>query len=380
MTFRLPPYPYDRLAAWPRWPRRQPGGMVDCSVGTPCDPPPRPSSTRLASSGTERGYPASAGSPRCARRPPTGCAGASALDAVPASSVAACVGTKEFVASVPAPAPAARARSGTPCCTRRCPTRPTPWAPSWPVAGPSPVPAPPGPTRRARPRRHRPRRRRRGPVAVVELAVEPDRGPRRPRGGGGVGTGARRSRVLRRVLRRVHLGRPAALGAPARHRRRGRGALALQALEPGRRAGRVLRRRRRAGRVPAGRAPARRPHGPGPGAGGRRGRPRPTTTHVEAAAGPLPRAPGLPGRRARRLRLPGAAPRGWLLPLGAGARGPLARRLGAGRGAGHRRRVCWSAPGDLYGEGGAGHVRVAVVQPMERLALVGERLARVRHG
>jgi aspartate/methionine/tyrosine aminotransferase len=32
------------------------------------------------------------------------------------------------------------------------------------------------------------------------------------------------------------------------------------------------------------------------------------------------------------------------------------------------------SPGDLYGAGGAGHVRVAVVQPMERLALVGERL------
>ena len=38
------------------------------------------------------------------------------------------------------------------------------------------------------------------------------------------------------------------------------------------------------------------------------------------------------------------------------------------------------SPGDLYGEEGAGHVRVAVVQPMERLALVGERLAMVRHG
>ena len=33
------------------------------------------------------------------------------------------------------------------------------------------------------------------------------------------------------------------------------------------------------------------------------------------------------------------------------------------------------SPGDLYGDGGAGHVRVAVVQPMERLALVAERLA-----
>jgi aspartate/methionine/tyrosine aminotransferase len=38
------------------------------------------------------------------------------------------------------------------------------------------------------------------------------------------------------------------------------------------------------------------------------------------------------------------------------------------------------SPGDLYGEAGAGHVRVAVVQPMERLALVGDRLARVSHG
>jgi aspartate/methionine/tyrosine aminotransferase len=36
------------------------------------------------------------------------------------------------------------------------------------------------------------------------------------------------------------------------------------------------------------------------------------------------------------------------------------------------------SPGDLYGEEGAGHVRVAVVQPMERLALVGERLALAR--
>jgi aspartate/methionine/tyrosine aminotransferase len=32
------------------------------------------------------------------------------------------------------------------------------------------------------------------------------------------------------------------------------------------------------------------------------------------------------------------------------------------------------SPGDLYGPAGAGHVRVAMVQPMERLALVAERL------
>ncbi len=34
------------------------------------------------------------------------------------------------------------------------------------------------------------------------------------------------------------------------------------------------------------------------------------------------------------------------------------------------------SPGDLYGPGAPAHVRVAVVQPMDRLALVGERLAR----
>jgi aspartate/methionine/tyrosine aminotransferase len=36
------------------------------------------------------------------------------------------------------------------------------------------------------------------------------------------------------------------------------------------------------------------------------------------------------------------------------------------------------SPGEFYGEAGAGHVRVAVVQPDDRLALVGERLAALR--
>jgi aspartate/methionine/tyrosine aminotransferase len=33
------------------------------------------------------------------------------------------------------------------------------------------------------------------------------------------------------------------------------------------------------------------------------------------------------------------------------------------------------SPGDLYGPAGRGHVRVAVVQPDDRLALVAERIA-----
>ena len=103
MTFRLPPYPYDRLDGLAKLADAHPGGMVDCSIGTPCDPPAPAVVEALASSDTERGYPASAGSMALRE------AGAAWLvrrfglgeNAVPASSVAACVGTKEFVAAVP---------------------------------------------------------------------------------------------------------------------------------------------------------------------------------------------------------------------------------------------------------------------------------------
>ena len=35
------------------------------------------------------------------------------------------------------------------------------------------------------------------------------------------------------------------------------------------------------------------------------------------------------------------------------------------------------SPGELYGPDGSGHVRVAVVQPLDRLELVAERLGSV---
>jgi aspartate/methionine/tyrosine aminotransferase len=37
-----------------------------------------------------------------------------------------------------------------------------------------------------------------------------------------------------------------------------------------------------------------------------------------------------------------------------------------------------TSPGDLYGEGGRGHVRVAAVQPMPRLQMVADRFAAAR--
>jgi succinyldiaminopimelate transaminase len=101
VTFRLPPYPYDRLDGLAKLAAAHPGGMVDCSVGTPCDPPLPAVVEALASSGSERGYPASAGSPALREAAAAWLARRFGLGDVPASSVAACVGTKELVASVP---------------------------------------------------------------------------------------------------------------------------------------------------------------------------------------------------------------------------------------------------------------------------------------
>jgi succinyldiaminopimelate transaminase len=76
-----------------------PGGLVDCSVGTPYDPPPPAVVRALATSGTERGYPASAGGPGLRE------AAADWMDrrfgvSISPADVAACVGTKELVASI----------------------------------------------------------------------------------------------------------------------------------------------------------------------------------------------------------------------------------------------------------------------------------------
>jgi succinyldiaminopimelate transaminase len=101
VTFRLPPYPYDRLAGLAKVADAHPGGLVDCSVGTPCDPPIRGVVDALSSSGSERGYPASAGSPALREAAAAWLARRFGLSEVPPSSVAACVGTKELVASVP---------------------------------------------------------------------------------------------------------------------------------------------------------------------------------------------------------------------------------------------------------------------------------------
>ncbi len=98
--FEPPPYPYDRLDAFLKIAASHDGGVVDLSVGTPCDAPPVAVIEALAGSGSERGYPASIGSEALRRSIARWMGRRFGLD-VPVSRIAACIGTKEFVATTP---------------------------------------------------------------------------------------------------------------------------------------------------------------------------------------------------------------------------------------------------------------------------------------
>lgn len=98
-SFQPPPYPYDRLDPLKAVAAAHEGGLVDLSVGTPCDPPPGAVLVALGASGAEAGYPPSIGSPAFREAAADWLRRRFGVD-VPASDVAACVGTKEFVASV----------------------------------------------------------------------------------------------------------------------------------------------------------------------------------------------------------------------------------------------------------------------------------------
>jgi succinyldiaminopimelate transaminase len=80
--------------------REHEGGIVDLSIGTPCDPPPDAVIQALSSSNSERGYPPSIGSEALRRSIARWMARRFAID-MPTSHIAACIGTKEFVATTP---------------------------------------------------------------------------------------------------------------------------------------------------------------------------------------------------------------------------------------------------------------------------------------
>ena len=377
MTFRLPPYPYDRLSGLAKVADAHEGGMVDCSIGTPYDPPPPAVIDALASSGTERGYPASAGSPQLREAASGWLARRFALPDVPPSSVAACVGTKEFVASVPH---LLRLREpGRDTVLFPAVSYPT-YAMGAELAGCRAVPVPAA----------------RGRLGGLQLdAIDAEdvgralllwsNSPSNPTGGlGDLGAEAAWGREHGVPVFSDECYAEFTWDGPPRSvlQHGPEGVVAVHSLSKrsnlaGVRVGfyagdgdlvAFLRSvRQHAGLMVPGPAQA-------------------------AAVAALADDDHVEVQRARyRERLaflagvlggygcPVALPEGgfylWV-PIPAG-RWPdawaMAEALATDGG-------LLVSPGDLYGEDGAGHVRVAVVQPMERLALVGERLARVRHG
>ncbi|HET6774352.1 MAG TPA: aminotransferase class I/II-fold pyridoxal phosphate-dependent enzyme [Acidimicrobiales bacterium] len=98
--FEPPPYPYDRLDDLREAADRLPGGAVDLSIGTPYDPPPAAVVAALGSSGAERGYPPSVGTPAF-REAAAGWLERRFGVTLAPGDLAACVGTKELVAGVP---------------------------------------------------------------------------------------------------------------------------------------------------------------------------------------------------------------------------------------------------------------------------------------
>lgn len=99
-AFVPPPYPYDRIDRFKPLGERFEGGLIDLSIGTPCDPPPPAVIAALAGSDSERGYPPSPGTVALRE------AMSAWIDrrfglGVPARHIAACVGTKEFVGTLP---------------------------------------------------------------------------------------------------------------------------------------------------------------------------------------------------------------------------------------------------------------------------------------
>jgi aspartate/methionine/tyrosine aminotransferase len=106
--FVVPDYPYDRLDSAREAAAKLPGGVVDLSIGTPTDPPPAAAVEALAravagpdDTGAVRGYPPSIGTIELRQAIQQWLK--DTLEAeVPLEGIAACVGTKEFVAGVPA--------------------------------------------------------------------------------------------------------------------------------------------------------------------------------------------------------------------------------------------------------------------------------------
>ena len=99
--FVPPAYPYERLEDARSLAATHEGGAVDCSIGAPCDPPPGEVIAALAESGSERGYPPSIGTVAFREAAAAWMEGRLGVALDPGTDLAACIGTKEFVVSLP---------------------------------------------------------------------------------------------------------------------------------------------------------------------------------------------------------------------------------------------------------------------------------------
>lgn len=99
VSFSPPAYPYERLDGLKELASEFEGGAIDCSIGTPMDPPPDFVIKELARGVGARGYPPSAGTANFREAAAGWLSRRFGVD-VSANDLAACVGTKEFVASL----------------------------------------------------------------------------------------------------------------------------------------------------------------------------------------------------------------------------------------------------------------------------------------
>jgi len=98
--FVPPPYPYDRLRPLAEVAAVHAGGAVDLSVGTPFDPPPAFVAGPLGDPDLARAYPPSIGTGRYRDAARGWLSRRFGVDVAP-GGLAACVGTKELVAGLP---------------------------------------------------------------------------------------------------------------------------------------------------------------------------------------------------------------------------------------------------------------------------------------
>ena len=364
VRFVPPPYPYDRLDRLVPLADAFDGGVVDLSIGTPMDPPPPAVVAAFSTSGTERGYPPSIGSAVFRGAVARWIDRRFGVD-VPIAAIGACIGSKEFVGTLPQ-----WLRLRTPRSRHRA------------------VPGDVVPDLRdgRDPRRLPAGRRADAPAGGLDLTpIDPAdaeralalwvNSPGNPTGGvddlGAVAAWGRAHDVPvfsdecyveftwdgpgRSILEHGLDGVVAVHSLSKRSNLAG-GRIGFYAGDP-ELVHYLQEVRKHVGMMVP---------GPAQAAGVVA---LDDDAHVEVAAPALPPPAGADGRDPRRLVGPADPAAGRrLLPVVPGR-----RRVGVRRASGPEGGAIVS-PGEFYGAGGADHVRVAVVQPDERIELVAERL------